>query len=175
MPSYKDLITIGERFDTFASRALPAESETVASAQALLAPAQALSADIRQRLAAIQGRYYLLAAGEMWCPDCQLNLTAMDQLQRVQPKVSLAIISKARAEHALKTLLELERISIPLVLVLDEQFELIGRFVEQPQTVADGDEAAKADYRAGRYLHSTLEELLAIIEAAEPRDNRAPI
>ncbi|OLU16864.1 thioredoxin family protein [Pseudomonas sp. PA1(2017)] len=167
MPSYQDLIAIGERFEAFASRGLPAEIETVRTAQALLVRADALSADMHRRLVAIQGRYYLLAAGEMWCPDCQLNLAAMDHLQRLQPKVSLAIISKARAEHALKTLLSLERISIPLVLVLDDKFELIGRFVEQPQAVVDGGEAVKADYRAGRYLQSTLAELLTIIEAHE--------
>ncbi len=167
MPSYQDLVAIGERFDAFASRGLPAEIETVRTAQALLGRADALSGETHQRLAAIRGRYHLLAAGEMWCPDCQLNLAALDHLQRLQPKISLAIISKARAEHALKTPLNLERISIPLVLVLDERFEPIGRFVEQPQAVVDGGEAAKADYRAGRYLQSTLAELLTIIEAHE--------
>ncbi|TWE00927.1 thioredoxin-like protein [Pseudomonas sp. AG1028] len=167
MSSYQDLIAIGECFDAFASRGLPAEIETVRTARALLGQADALSGKIHQRLAAIQGRYHLLAAGEMWCPDCQLNLAAMDHLQRLQPKVSLAIISKARAEHALKAQLELERISIPLVLVLDDGFEPIGRFVEQPQAVVNGGEAAKIDYRAGRYLQSTITEVLAIIEVHE--------
>lgn len=170
MPSYQDLVAIGERFDAFASRGLAAEIETVRTAQALLGRADALSAEIHKRLAAIQGRYHLLAAGEMWCPDCQLNLAAMDHLQYLQPKISLAIISKARAEHALKAQLELERISIPLVLVLNDQFELIGRFVEQPQAVVDGGAAAQADYRAGGYLQSTIDDLLAIIEAHEQRE-----
>ncbi|OLU22234.1 thioredoxin family protein [Pseudomonas sp. PA15(2017)] len=167
MPSYQDLIAIGERFEAFASRGLPAEIETVRTAQALLSRADALSAETHQRAAAIQGRYHLLAAGEMWCPDCQLNLAAIDHLQHLQPQVGLAIISKARAEQALKTPLKLERISIPLVLVLDDEFELIGRFVEQPQAVVEGGEAVKADYRAGRYLASTLTDLLSIIEAHE--------
>ncbi|SHM50010.1 thioredoxin family protein [Phytopseudomonas punonensis] len=170
MPSYQDLFAIGEPFSAFASRGLPTEIETVQTAEAQLGRADALSANTQQRLAAIKGRYHLLAAGEMWCPDCQLNLAAMAHLQRLQPKVSLAIISKARAEHALKTRLELERISIPLVLVLNEEFELIGRFVEQPQAVVDGGEAIQADYRAGRYLESTIDDLLAIIETQEKRE-----
>ncbi|WP_070887704.1 thioredoxin family protein [Pseudomonas argentinensis] len=172
MPSYQDLFAIGESFNAFASRGLPAEIETVRTAQAQLGRTDALSAETHQRLAAVQGRYHLLAAGEMWCPDCQLNLAAMAHLQQLQAKVSLAIISRARAEHALKTLLELERISIPLVLVLDDRFEPIGRFVEQPQAVVDGGEAAKTDYRAGRYLQSTIAEVLAIIEAHEARPQR---
>ncbi len=170
MPSYQDLFAIGEPFAAFASRGLPTELETVRTAEAQLGRTDALSTDTQQRLAAIQGRYSLLAAGEMWCPDCQLNLAAMAHLQRLQPKVSVAIISKARAEHALKTRLELERISIPLMLILNEEFELIGRFVEQPQAVIDGGEAVQADYRAGRYLESTIDDLLAIIEAHERRE-----
>lgn len=170
MPSYQDLVAIGERFDAFANRGLPAEIATVRTVQALLGRADALSPETHQRLAAIQSRYHLLAAGEMWCPDCQLNLAAMDHLQRLQPKVSLAIISRARAEHALKARLALERISIPLVLVLNEEFEPIGRFVEQPQSVVDGGEAAEADYRAGGYLESTIHDLLAIIETHEKRE-----
>lgn len=170
MTSYQDLFAIGEPFAAFASRGLPAELEAVRAAQAQLGRSEALSAKTQQRLAAVQGRYHLLAAGEMWCPDCQLNLAAMAHLQRLQPKVSLAIVSKARAEHGLKAQLELERISIPLVLVLNDQFELIGRFVEQPQAVVDGGAAAQADYRAGGYLQSTIDDLLAIIEAHEQRE-----
>lgn len=170
MPSYQDLFTIGESFDAFASRGLPAEIETVRTAQAQLGRTDALSAETHQRLAAVQGHYYLLATGEMWCPDCQLNLAAMAHLQQLQPQVGLAIVSKARAEHGLKAQLGLERISIPLVLVLNDQFEPIGRFVEQPRAVVDGGEAAQADYRAGRNLENTIDDLLAIIEAHEKRE-----
>lgn len=167
MPHYQELVAIGEPFEAFVSRGLPTEIAAMHSARAQLDAAKNVSANTRRRLAAIQGRYHLLAAAEMWCPDCQLNLTAMDHLQRTQPKVTLAIISKGRAEHDLRDQLKLERIPIPLVLVLDERFELIGRFVEQPQAVITGGEAIKPDYRAGRYLHSTLDDLLAIIEAHE--------
>jgi len=170
MPSYQNLLAIGEPFDAFASRGLPAEIETVRTAQAQLARPDALNAETHRRLAAVQGRYHLLAAGEMWCPDCQLNLAALAHLQHLLPKLNLVIISKARAEHALKARLKLERISIPLVLVLNEEFELIGRFVEQPQAVVEGGEAAQADYRAGGYLESTINDLLAIIEAHEKRE-----
>lgn len=169
MTHYQALFSIGERFDAFVSHGLPAEITAVQHAQRLLNVEHALSAATGQRLEAVQGRYHLLAAAEMWCPDCRINLTAMDHLQRMQPRVALAIISKSRAEHALKERLGLERISIPLVLVLDERFEPIGRFVEQPRAVTVGDEAIKADYRAGRYLEGTLGDLLTIIEAHEGR------
>ena len=60
MPSYQDLLAIGEPFDAFASRGLPAEIETVRTAQAQLARPDALNAETHRRLAAVQGRYCLL-------------------------------------------------------------------------------------------------------------------
>jgi hypothetical protein len=105
-------------------------------------------------------------AGEMWCPDCQINVTVMDYLQRAQPNIQLGVITKGRAENELKQRLELERISIPFVLVLNDQFQPVGRFVERPRAVIDGGDAVKPGYRAGGYLESTVQDFLDIFEAA---------
>lgn len=167
MTAYQELIGVGETFESFVSRGLPAEISAVRAIQAKLATPEAISAVTEQRLQAIQGQYHLLIAGEMWCPDCQLNLTAIDYLQHVNPNIDLAIITKGRAENALKPRLELERIPVPFVLVLDAQFQPVGRFIEMPQDVIAGAEAVKPDYRAGKYLESTVREMLGIFEAAE--------
>jgi hypothetical protein len=165
MTLYQDLFNIGEAFETFVGRGLPAEINTVRRIQQQLADTDALSPATLERLRAVRGRFHLLAAGEMWCPDCQINLTALDQLQRVQPNIALAVITKSRAEHALKTPLALERISIPFVLVLDEAFQVLGRFVESPQAVVDGGDAVKPDYRAGKFLENTVLDVLAILDS----------
>ncbi|MDT1028353.1 thioredoxin family protein, partial [Pseudomonas paraeruginosa] len=81
--------------------------------------ADALSDASRERLRRIVKRYRLLADGEMWCPDCQINLAALDFMQLLQPNLELAIISRGRAEDSLRERLGLERVSSPLVLVLD--------------------------------------------------------
>jgi len=52
------------------------------------------------------------------------------------------------------------------VLVLNDQFQPVGRFVEQPRDVIDGGDAVKPGYRAGGYLESTVQDLLDIFEAA---------
>ncbi|MFK3796944.1 MULTISPECIES: thioredoxin family protein [unclassified Pseudomonas] len=165
MTTYQDLFAIGQTFDDFVSHGLPAEIDAVRSIQQKLAAPNALSAATQQRLETLKSRFHLLAAAEMWCPDCQINLAAMDALQRLNPFIDLALITKSRAEDALKGPLALERISIPLVLVLDQDFQLIGRFIERPHAVAQGGDALKADYRAGLYLESTIQDLLAIFEA----------
>lgn len=168
MTVYQDLFSIGEAFDTFVGRGLPAEIATVRRIQQQLAETNALSPATLERLRAVSGRVHLLAAGEMWCPDCQINLTVLDHLQRVQPNIALAVITKSRAEQVLKAPLALERISIPFVLVLDEAFHVLGRFVESPQAVVSGGDAVKADYRAGRFLENTVLDVLAILEAPKP-------
>lgn len=167
MTSYKELLDIGEDFESFVGRGLPAEISAIRTLQARLAEPEVISAVSQQRLGAVGRRYHLLVAGEMWCPDCQINITVMDYLQRSQPNIDLAIITRGRAENQLKQRLTLERIPIPLVVVLDEQFQPVGRFVEQPQQVALGGDAVKPDYRAGKYLESTVQELLDIFEACQ--------
>ncbi len=169
MASYEELFSIGERFEAFVGHGLPAEIAAVQTVQRKLANPGVISHETVQRLRAIQGRYHLLVAGEMWCPDCQINVTVMDYLQRAQPNVDLAVITKGRAEDDLLGRLEIDRVPIPLVAVLDGEFRLVGRFVEKPRDVIAGGEAMKPDYRAGHFLDSTLRDLLSIFEAAEGR------
>jgi len=169
MASYEELFSIGEGFDAFVAHGLPDEIAGVRAVQDKLAEADTIGAATRQRMQAVSRRYHLLVAGEMWCPDCQINVTVMDFLQRAQPLIDLAVITKGRAEDDLRERLALERIPIPVVAVLDERFGLVGRFIERPQVVVAGGDALKPDYRAGQYLEDTLTDLLDIIEAAEGR------
>lgn len=134
MASYAELFDIGEDFAAFVGHGLATEQGAVARFRQKL-ESNGLPSALTERLQRIERRYRLLVAGEMWCPDCQINLAALDFAQRLQPNIELAIISKGRAEDDLRQRLALERIAIPLVLVLDEEFNLLGRFVERPQAV----------------------------------------
>jgi len=166
MASYEQLFEIGASFDAFVATGLAPEVATVERARNALG-VKGLSPQTRQRLAAIKGRYYLLAAGEMWCPDCQLNLAALDALCQAQPLVSLAVITKARAEQALRDRLALAKVSIPLVVVLDAEYKPIGLFIEQPQAVLAGGAEVLSAYKAGDYLEATIGDVLSLIEDAQ--------
>lgn len=169
MATFQELFAIGEGFDAFVGHGLPAEIAAVRTVQDKLGEPAAIGAETRQRLQAVQGRYHLLVVGEMWCPDCQINVTVMDWMQRAQPLLQLVVISKGRAEDDLQERLGLDRIAIPVVLVLDAEFRLVGRFIERPQTVIAGWDTLKPDYRAGLYLEATARDFLDLIEAAEGR------
>ena len=169
MASYEELFAIGEGFDAFVAHGLPDEIAGVREVQQQLAKPGSISAETLRRIQAIEGHYRLLIAGEMWCPDCQINVTVMDHLQRLQPRVELAVITKGRAEDDLRERMALDRILIPVVLVLDGNFQPVGRFIERPLEVVAGGDALKPAYRAGEYLESTLRDLLDLFEKAEGR------
>jgi len=120
-----------------------------------------------RRLKMLEGHYHLLVAAEMWCPDCRVNLPAMDLLCRQQPNVRLSIMTQTRAERAMMAALGLSEILVPTVAILDHEHKLIGRFVEQPRFVTEGDrEALRPGYLNGNYTDSTITDLLDVMEAA---------
>ncbi|HSC84440.1 MAG TPA: thioredoxin family protein [Pseudomonas sp.] len=169
MASYRELCAIGESFTAFVGHGLPSEIAAVDAVLHQLAAEGGVSAASIARLHNLKRRYHLLVAGEMWCPDCQINIAVFDFIQRSQPLIEQAIITKGRAEDDLRERLGLEKIRIPLAAVLDADFQLLGCFVERPQQVIAGGQAVLADYRAGKFLDSTIRDLLDIIEAAEQR------
>jgi hypothetical protein len=167
MASYPQLLEIGESFEAFVEGGLDTERAAVESNARKLC--MQLSCKTVERIEAVQGRYHLLIAGEMWCSDCQLNITAFNTMRRLQPRIDLSIISRGRAEADLKERLGLEKVSIPLVAILDDTYNLVGVFIEKPRTVAELGDSARDDYRSGAYLEDVIGEVLGYIELAEGR------
>ncbi|MDW3715651.1 MULTISPECIES: thioredoxin family protein [Pseudomonas] len=169
MASYQQLFEIGQGFADFLRSGLPGERDAANVVVQKLATPGSIGPAALARLQRLERRYHLLVAGEMWCPDCQINVAVLDFICRTQPLVDLAVITKGRAEDDLKARLGLDKVSIPLVVVLDAAFEPVGLFVERPQAVIGAGEAVLRDYKAGQYLEATVEDLLALLEAAENR------
>lgn len=121
-----------------------------------------------ERLTRLKGRYQLLVAAEIWCPDCHINVAVMDFMCKAQPNIELAIISKGRAENDLQNSLGLERILVPVVAILDERYNLIGTFVERPRIMQEhATGPAMLRYKAGEYMDDTLQDLLDVMEQHE--------
>ncbi len=86
MASYAELFDIGEDFAAFVGHGLATEQGAVARFRQKL-ESNGLPSALTERLQRIERRYRLLVAGEMWCPDCQINLAALDFAQRLQPNM----------------------------------------------------------------------------------------
>ena len=166
MIDYRELFSAGAKFDAFAKTGLAGEIAAVKQARTKLASEGYLSPELQERIKQIHGAWYLLTAAELWCPDCQRNVTAMQFISELQPNVSQAIISKSRAERTLLPALALDKVRIPFTVVLNANFEPVGTFVERPQKVVKGGEAELQAYREGTLLDETISDILAIIEKA---------
>ncbi|WP_426198879.1 thioredoxin family protein [Pseudomonas sp. DC3200b2] len=168
MSLYRDIFETGRRYDAFVQDGLAPERTAAKAFVEKTGQADTFSSASLDRLANLTGRYHLLVAAEIWCPDCQINLAVMDFMRQVQPNIELAIVSKGRAENNYRTALGLERISVPLVAILDEAYELIGTFVERPSVVAnDSSGQALVRYKAGEHMEDTFRELLEVMERHE--------
>lgn len=166
MIDYRELFSAGASFEVFARTGLAGEIAAVKEARAKLA---SVSEELTEQIKQVRSPYYLLTAAELWCPDCQRNVTAMQFISEQQPNVSQAIISKSRAERTLLPALALDKVRIPFTVVLNAKFEPIGTFVERPEKVIHGGEAELQAYREGRLLNEAIEDILAIIRQHEAR------
>ncbi|MEI7065569.1 thioredoxin family protein [Dickeya chrysanthemi] len=160
MATYKQLFDIGESFGQFVKRGLEHEIAAVNASLKKLADDGILSKMTLTRLNAIKQQYHLLVAGEMWCSDCHKNMAAMHVMCQYQPSIRMSIITKGHAEDDL----QLDDISIPMVAILDSDFNLIGSFLKKPSSVVHRlDETVMTQYNAGLLLEDTITDILAII------------
>ena len=173
MNLYQQIYRTGVGFAQFVQGALSVEQDETMRFAALVREPGRIGAATRQRFAALGGTYHLLIAAEAWCPDCRIQLGAFDYLRELQSRVSLAIISKGRAENDLQDHLSLDRIMVPVIAILDERFACIGKFVERPRVVAQGQgDEVLGRYRQGEFLEHALLDLLETLEAHEKTGSR---
>lgn len=165
MTDWHALFNLGEDFAHFRTHGFRNEIEAVDRVADTLSRPDALSTRTLERIARINKPGYLLVCGEMWCPDCHRNVTAFDALCKLAPAVQMRIITKSRGERALRPALGIEKIAIPLAVVLDEHFSPLGTFVEYPLAVLNGDEATRKRYEENGELEAAINDILDLLLA----------
>ena len=168
MNRFEEIFATGKKFSTFIQEGLEHEKKSSVGFAKQARKIGTFTASTLERLERIEGRYYLLIAAEVWCPDCHVNLAVMDFLCEAQPNIELAIVSKGRAENDLQHLLGLTQVLVPVVAILDGSFNLIGTFIERPKVVVDDKTGqAMSRYSAGHHMDDTLQDLLDVLEEGE--------
>ncbi len=161
---YKALFDQGIEFQTYVAQGSDEEVQAVGKvAESLCAQ---LTHPLAKAIASIDQEINILIAGETWCPDCQLNITAISAIAELQPKIKVTIISRDFAQQNLLDKLDLTEVKIPLVVVLDQYYQAKGLFIEQPNKVKQSqDESLDAAYNKGELLAETIKEVLDIIHS----------
>ncbi len=160
--AFKNFFEQGIDFKTFLAQGT--EEEVLAVIKAADALTGQLTQPLAMSIASLEQGANILIAGETWCPDCQLNVTAISAMAELQPKISISIVSRDFAQEKLLDKLDITEVKIPLVVVLDQYYQPKGLFIEQPTKVAESqDEALKVAYDNAELLTHTIEEVLDII------------
>jgi hypothetical protein len=110
----------------------------------------------------------ILVFAEMWCPDCIVNIPALEIMKRQNSNIDYRILTRDDNIELLKGYEVEGRPRIPTFLIFNSDFNLIGTFIEKPAFIKEvethGDQVniikVKKAYRNGEYVEETINEVL---------------
>ena len=129
--TFKELFEVGQTFENYTEAATQGEKDRIPKNYSRIE----LPVDLIDEVKKIQDKVYILASAEMWCPDCQLNITVAKKITEINDNIKLSVISLGRGRRYLTPLLNLEEFKIPTMVILDKNFNRTGLFLEQPETI----------------------------------------
>jgi len=107
-----------------------------------------------------------LVAGEIWCPDYQLNGSVLKRFIDLNTNFDMSVITMARGKKYLEPILGIENAKYPLIVALDNNFNILGYFQERPEIIknAKNFDEIKLDYYKGQYLINSANDIWNIIK-----------
>lgn len=166
--TYKELMNIGCSFEEFINQDKDINRDkTVEIYEAI-----ELDNKLIDRVKAVENIFYILVFAEIWCPDCMINVPALQKINDINPNIAISILPRDGYEEYLSPYKIGGKVKIPTFLILNEKFDIIGTFIETPKAVKDvvdrGNQVeiiiAKRKYRKGEYVKDTIEEILKYLE-----------
>ncbi len=160
--TFKELFEVGQKFENYIEVATESERKRIPKNYSRIE----LPVDLIDEIKEIQEDIYILASGEMWCPDCQLNITVAKKLTEINDNIKLSIISMGRGRKYLMPLLNLEEFKIPTMVILDKNFNQLGLFLERPKSAKKLEENSENElfYLKGNFLIDAARELILLMK-----------
>ncbi|MGZ8471482.1 MAG: thioredoxin family protein [Gemmatirosa sp.] len=138
-------------------------------------------ADAAARLAALSGRWHLLVIVEDWCGDAVNTVPLLARLAELAPNVDLRVVGRDENPDLMEAHLTNGTRSIPVVLVLDEDYEESGWWGPRPAALQQWvmDEGMRLE-KDERYRHvrtwyardrgrTTVDEVVEVVAWAAAR------
>lgn len=127
-----------------------------------------ISENIIDQVKNIDKEVNILGFSELWCADCQINASVMNYLTQLNPNINLRLVSLKGHEEIIKEHSDDGKVKIPIFLMLDENFNKIGDFIEVPSNVRAIEETEnqveriqiKKEYRKGKFMEQTVRDFL---------------
>ena len=161
----KELFEVGTTFETAIGQGTKSERARIPKNYSRIN----FSEDITNTLTSFNKEIKFLVAGEIWCPDFQLNATVLKKFTELNNNFDMSIISMGRCKKFLFPILGIENMKFPVILVLDKEFNILGAFEERPKAVHDVSnfDDIKLDYYKGRYLIDSAYEFIDIMNKSK--------
>ena len=163
--SIKELFEVGTTFETAIGQGTKSERARIPKNYSRIN----FSDDIINALTSFDKEINFLVAGEIWCPDFQLNATVLKKFTELNNNFDMSIISMGRCKKFVFPILGVDNMKFPVVLVLDKEFNVLGTFEGRPKVVraVSNFEDIKLDYYKGRYLIDSAYEFIDIMNKAK--------
>ena len=124
-----------------------------------------LGDELTEKIINFEKEIKFLVAGEIWCPDYQLNGSVLKRFMDLNSNFDMSVITMARGKKYLEPILNIENAKYPLIVVLDKDFNILGNFQERPEIVRNVEcfDDIKLDYYKGKYLIDSANDIWNII------------
>ncbi|PAB57511.1 thioredoxin family protein [Anaeromicrobium sediminis] len=127
---------------------------------------------IKDMIKSIDEKVNILVFAEIWCPDCMINVPALQKISDENSNFNLSIIPREGNESYLEEYKVGGKAKIPTFVFMDKDFNKMGAFVEKPLVVKNIEEngtqpeiiVTKRKYRKGEYVEETIKEIINIIK-----------
>ncbi|MGB3365922.1 MAG: thioredoxin family protein [Acidaminobacteraceae bacterium] len=128
----------------------------------------AISKELKDQILKVEKKIKILVFGEVLCPDCVINVSALEKLHLVNNKVEFMIVGRDGNEDTIKIYGDKDKSYIPTFVIMDEEYNVLGNFIERPISIkklSDEKDQVKRilmmkNYRKGEYIDETIWEIL---------------
>lgn len=123
---------------------------------------------LTERIKLIDKKINILICAEIWCPDCMINVPVIEKMRVINKNIELSIVTRDGNEDFLKKISKEEKIKIPTFVFFDEEFNILGKFIERPSIVRKAYNSGiqstiivtMRKYKRGGYTEETLKDIL---------------
>lgn len=155
----KELFETGMSYETFLSIASASEREKITEITKVVK----ICDDYVERIKKIDKEYKFLLSAESWCPYVRATLPVLIKMIEINSNIKLGIITEGRGFKYLREKLNIpeDLYVVPTLAILDENFELVTRYVGRPAKYRNiGFENVSKEYFAGLRSDDIVEEIL---------------
>lgn len=124
---------------------------------------------IKEGIRAIDKKINILGVVDPTCPDCHINLPVLEKMISTNNNIKLRLVIKEMVKDEMKNFEEEGVIKVPTFVFMDEDYNIIGAFIEKPKVVKNSDintlEGSQINmkYRTGKLMDETAKEILNIL------------